>query len=159
MVHRLSLAAVLLLVGTACGGDDTPGTTAASGTTQPGATSTTTTEATATTTTTTPAEPFLPGLGLESITQTTPVAGGGPRPLLSWEPVDGAAAYTVVVFDGEGTPWWSWRGEATEVFIGGFETSFEMGGPRAGPGVTWVVFAYDAEGSAIGVSEQRPLGE
>lgn len=156
MVRRLALVAALLMVAAGCGDDDTTGTTGASGTTQPGATATTTE---ATTTTTVAAEPFLPGLGLESITQTTPESGGGPRPLLSWNPINGAAEYTVVVFDAEGTPWWSWRGEATEVFIGGFETAVELGGPRAAAGVTWVVYAYDSDGVAVGVSPLRALDE
>jgi hypothetical protein len=65
----------------------------------------------------------------------------------------------VVVFDADGTPWWSWQGAETEAVLGGIATDAEIGGPRAGEGVTWVVFAFDAAGAVIGVSEQRGIDE
>jgi hypothetical protein len=159
MARRIALALALILTVAACGDDDTTDTTESGGTTLPGAATTTTTTDGTITTTTTAAEPFLPGLGLETIVQATATSGGGPRPLLAWEPLDGAASYTVVVFDADGSPWWSWQGEETEVHLGGFQTDAEIGGPTAGAGVTWVVYAYDADGLTIGVSPLRALSD
>lgn len=160
MTRRIALALVLMLTTAACGDDDTTATTAPGGTTIPGATSSTTSGDAATTTSTTiAADPFLPGLGLEPIAQTTPTSGNEPRPLLAWEALDGAATYTVVVFDADGNPWWSWQGDATEVYLGGFQTDAEIGGPVAGAGVTWVVYAYDADGRTAGASPLRALGD
>ena len=105
-----------------------------------------------------PEEVFMPGLGLTPIDQITPIDGGGPRPLLAWEPVPGADRYTVLVMDEEGKPWWAWTGEGESVVLGGVDASAEIGGPQAGPGVTWVVFAHDNGGSLIAVSPARPVG-
>lgn len=156
MPRLVAFAAVLTLTIAGCGDGDT---TDSGGTTLPGAPTTATTSAEPATTTTIASEPFLPGLGLKPIAQTTPTSGGGPRPLLSWEALEGAASYTVVVFDADGSPWWSWQGEATEVHLGGFQTDAEIGGPTAGAGVTWVVYAYDADGLTVGVSPLRALSD
>lgn len=103
------------------------------------------------------AEPFLPGLDMTTVIQLTPTSGAGRRPILTWEPVAGAATYTVLVMAADELPWWSWSGSETEVVLGGVDTELEMGGPAAGAGVTWVVFAFDGDDKLIGVSPRRDL--
>lgn len=105
---------------------------------------------TSTTSAPAPAKPYLAGLGLEPITLHSP--GSGARPLLSWESVETATDYTVLVLDANGEPWWAWSGVGTEVVLGGVDTAAEIGGPTARPGVRWVVFAHDANGQLVGSS-------
>lgn len=97
-----------------------------------------------------PPEPYFAGPGLDLVALRSP--GSGHRPLLSWEPLESAASYTLLVLDPDGQPWWAWTGEGTAVVLGGVETSAEIGGPAARPGVRWVVFAHDAEGRLVGSS-------
>lgn len=132
-------------------------TTVAAG--EPTVSTSTTEPATTSAPTTTAPEPLFTAPDLEAIAQVTPTAGGGPRPDLVWEPVDGAVEYTVVVSDAKGAPWWAWFGDSTEVVLGGVDSSAEVGGPAAGPGVTWVVFAFGDDGALIGVSAARPIDE
>lgn len=103
-----------------------------------------------------PADPYLEGLDLDLIVLDNPA--GNPRPTLSWEGLDEAAYYTVMVLDPDGTPWWAWSGDGTRVVLGGVDTTTEIGGPRATPGATWVVFAFDSNGALVGASPQKDLG-
>lgn len=155
MKRRLVLSAATLVVVSACSGSDdsapqdVPATTAGQG------------DAAVTTVAAAPesTDPFVPGFDTETITQLTPTSGAGLRPLLEWEPVSGAARYSVIVFNPDGSPWWSWGGDGTEVILGGVSTDAPIGGPVAKDGVTWVVFAFDADEALIGVSPQRPVSE
>jgi hypothetical protein len=102
-------------------------------------------------------EPVLPMANGVEIVQLTDKSGGGPRPILAWEPVTEADSYTVVVYDADGAPWWSWAGTNTEVVIGGVETDTEIGGPRAVEGARWSVMAFDTEGNLVGASPKRSI--
>lgn len=102
-------------------------------------------------------EPGLPMADGTEIEQLTAKSGGGPRPLLAWSPVADAGSYTVVVYDAEGEPWWSWSGPGTEVVIGGVDTDSEIGGPRADTGVRWIVMSFDANGQFNGTSPKRSI--
>lgn len=112
---------------------------------------------TITTTTTAPTEPAIRGLDLAEIVARS--EGDGVHPFLLWEPVLTAATYTVLVMDGEGTPWWSWSGIETEIVLGGVQTEADIGGPARSPGVSWVVFAYDDMERLVGVSPQQSFDE
>lgn len=75
---------------------------------------------------------------------------GETRPTLSWNAVDGAAAYRVTVVQQDGPPW-AWEGVATRVVVGGGETE-----DRVGPGfeltgsATATVYPLDADGTPLG---------
>lgn len=98
-----------------------------------------------------------PDLGLPELVLTTPQAGEGPRPLLTWEPVDGAATYAVTVYAGAGeAARWSWRGEETSVRVG-FVDDTTVGGPNVIDGMTWNVLALDSDDEPIAQSNERPL--
>ena len=174
-MHRrvaVTLAIAVVAALGACSGDDAadPGgadaspeapttTTASEGT---GATTTTPEPVaptpTAQSSTTLPPDPLLAG-ELAEVVVATPEHGNPTRPLLGWESVDGAAEYEVVVFHPDGRPWWAWSGTTTEVVLGGLAAPdvVELGGPTATPGTTWGVFAFDAEGRLLAVSETRAL--
>jgi hypothetical protein len=172
MTRRSALfVAVGFLVVAACSGDDdavssttgggatTAATTTASGTTSETSTpDTTTVESTTTTTPTEDLEQLMPELGLAEITQLTPVSGGGTRPILEWEPVEGALNYYVAVVDPGGGPYWAWRTGATAVPVGG-EPRLDEGafGPAISEGMAWSVTAVDADGALIAISAMRPI--
>lgn len=165
------MVVVIALVVTGCGPSEESASTSTDGsTTTAGSVATTlpegpaesTTTASVTTTSSTPepeAEPFLRDLGLAVVSQLTPREGAGPRPDLVWDPVPDASSYRVLVMDAEGNPWWSWSGDDTQVVLGGVETTADIGGPVAGSGVTWVVFAFDDDGHLTGVSPRREVHE
>lgn len=102
------------------------------------------------------AEPLL--IGAEPVTLLTPTEGGGPRPLMEWESVEGASEYLVVVLDGDGAPYWAWSGSATSVRLGGGELPDDHGsGPIVESGALWSVSAYDSEGNLLAISGQRSI--
>jgi hypothetical protein len=104
-----------------------------------------------------PDGPPRPDLGLPDVVLTTPRSGEGPRPLLTWEAVDGAATYAVTVYAGSGEPArWSWRGEGTSVRVG-FVEDTTVGGPNIIDGMTWSVIALDGDDEPVAQSNERPL--
>lgn len=104
-----------------------------------------------------PEGPPRPDLGLPELALTTPQSGEGPRPELTWEPVEGASTYAVTVYAGPGErARWSWRGGATSVRVG-FVEDTSVGGPNILEGMTWTVVAFDAEDRPIAQSGERPL--
>ena len=161
----LAATAATALIATGCGdggGGATVNTAAASTTSTPGATTVPptgtveTTTTTTATTTTTEAAPVIAGLG--PIEQLTPLSGEGSRPLLSWKPVEAAAVYVVMVYDADGSPYWSAVTTATEVYVGGpVQTPTGNNGPRIEAGYTWSVYAEDSGGLLIAASPQRNL--
>ncbi len=159
----LPLALVLALLTTACSGSSTgaastDGENSSSSVNSDSEDASTETEDTTTTTVADiQDEPGLPMANGVDIEQMTDKRGGGPRPMLAWTAVPGSDSYTVVVYDAEGSPWWSWSGPGTEVVIGGVETDTEIGGPRADAGVRWIVMAFDADGNMIGTSAKRSI--
>jgi hypothetical protein len=94
-------------------------------------------------------------LGIAEIALAEPEAG----PVFSWEAVDGAAAYRLVVLDGDGRAYWAWRGTGTEVALGGGTKPWPKGSgaPHAGEGYTWSVTALDADGVPVAISGRAPV--
>ena len=104
------------------------------------------------------AGPARPDLELPGVELTAPASGQGPRPELTWEPVDDAATYAVTLYAGPEAPAvWSWRGEDTSVRVG-FVDDATAGGPNVTEGMTWAVIALDADDEPIAQSEQRRIG-
>lgn len=83
-------------------------------------------------------------------------ADSGPRPLLSWTPVDGAATYRVIVLSADGTPHWAWTGAETQINVGGFADPSLPGAIVFEP-MTWSVAALDGEGLPLAMSAPSPL--
>ena len=105
-----------------------------------------------------PADGLAVDLGLGDVTLVAPATtGAGRRPAFSWEPVPGAASYTLAVLSTDDVPLWAWYGTATKIILGGWPT---RPGPAApGPLITvpskWFVVAYDATGGPIANSDFR----
>lgn len=159
--HRFALPFGLVLsfalMGAACSSSsDDEGESAAT----TAAVSTDQADSTETTATTVAEVADLPGLpmadGVE-IQQLTDRTGGGPRPLLMWEPVAAATSYTVVLYDAAEDAWWSWSGTETSIVVGGVSTDIEIGGPRADTDARWSVMAFDDTGNLVGTSPKRSL--
>lgn len=104
-----------------------------------------------------PVEAFVPGLSDAVVVQTTPVSGGGARPVLEWEPVDGTDDYVVMVHAADDAPYWSWSTSDTQVRVGLTDRPDTAPGPRVAEGMTWVVVARDADGLPIATSPRRPI--
>lgn len=94
---------------------------------------------------------------LGAMTLTTPESGGGERPVLAWEPVDGADHYAVVVLDPDGQPYWGWRTADTVVRVGVGDRAEGVPGPRVADGMTWSVVAHGADGIPVAASARRPI--
>jgi hypothetical protein len=110
-----------------------------------------TTERATTTTPTTAPEGVVPGV--PTIELLTGGSGLGARPLLRWEPVDGAATYVLSVNAADGGPLWAWEGSTTEVAYGGGPTDDpDTTGARLLQPATWFVAARDADGALLAAS-------
>jgi hypothetical protein len=119
-------------------------------------TTTSTTEASTTTTTTTVPDGVVPGIA--TIALLTNGSGLGARPLLRWEPVDGAAAYVLSVNAPGGGPLWAWEGSSTEVPYGGGPTDDpDTTGARLLQPATWFVAAKSADGGLLAVSARADI--
>ncbi len=99
------------------------------------------------------ANPELPPPFPELVVQPTEA---GPRPLLAWDAVEGAANYQLVVLDADGTAYWAWSGTETSVFLGGMENQNAVGAWVFEP-LTWVVAAEDADGATLAMSARAEL--
>lgn len=96
--------------------------------------------------------------GLVPAETVTPESGGGTRPLLEWEAVDGAHMYSVVLLTPSGEAYWAWEGTATAVHVGGEPQLEEFAaGPSVVPGMSWSVAAYDDEFHVIAVSQRMEI--
>jgi hypothetical protein len=100
---------------TTSGATTTTGADAGTTTTGPQATSTT---APATTAPEGAGQPLFEGLDA-AVTLVTATSGGGGRPLLEWQAVDGADLYVVFLYAPSGEVYWVWSGAATAVHVGG----------------------------------------
>jgi hypothetical protein len=101
---------------------------------------------------------FATGIGLEPIVLLTPEAGGGDRPDLEWQPVDGAVTYQITVRAPDGSVYWGRMGPETSVPFGGFPRLVpEAAGPRIVAGMDWTVIAFDASMVPIGAGGPRSL--
>lgn len=87
-----------------------------------------------------------------------PEARAGEVPLFTWERVEEAATYHLVVLGPDG-PLWAWEGEETEVLLGAlpFERPPGMGGPVIVAGTCWSVVALDADGHVVAASAFLPV--
>lgn len=101
-----------------------------------------------------PIEPLINGAAL--ISTLTPVAVETLRPMLEWEPVDGADSYSVVVLDETGEPYWVWSGSESEVPLGGSSSDFGIG-PIIGIGYSWSVAAFATDGEFLAISGEVPI--
>jgi hypothetical protein len=114
------------------------------------------TAAPAPTATATPA-PLVSADGIEEIELLTDVEGNDAYAILEWVGLGAVSEYTVNVFTADGRPWWAWSGPETSVPLGGLRTEADLGGPQAGPGVTWFVVGRDGDGRIVGVSARRTV--
>lgn len=88
----------------------------------------------------------------------TPESGGGTRPLLEWEEVDGAAHYAAYLYAPSGALYWVWTGSGSAIHVGGEpQLREEAPGPSVTEGMSWVVVAYSDIMVPIAVSPQRPI--
>lgn len=159
-----------MLVAACGGGDDDsdsvgPEVTTADGpegTTAPPSSKTTTAAASTTsvppTTTTVPVSEFAEGFRLPTIAIVSAPEGGGERPDLAWQPVDGAADYQLTVLDPDGGFYWGWRGATSDVPFGGRPRLVPgAAGPRVVAGMTWTVVALDADNRPLAAGGPAPL--
>jgi len=137
--RRLAIAFLAGVALTACGGGDDgePDAAGASTTTDGG-----------------DGGPAVPGLEL---LEAEAVEGDELRPLLSWSAFDGAARYSVLVFDGDGAAYWAWEGADTQVHLGGgTDEPLPDGseGPTTERAATWFVVAHDDGGEPVAASPE-----
>ena len=154
---------VLALGAAACsGGDGSPSTV------PPGDTTTSTGEQTTSvpddggSSTTTEAPPPQAGPAVLALEGADPIvltteAGGGQRPMLTWEPVAGTDIYAVFVYTADGDPYWAARTPEAQLRVGGVEIPDSAVGPRIADGYRWMVYAIDADGQLITSSELGTL--
>lgn len=102
-------------------------------------------------------DPLFAGLDA-TVTLVTDTSGGGARPLLEWDSVDGADHYSLYLYAASGDVYWSWTGYETSVHVGG-EPRLDDGvpGPSVTDDMTWAVLAHDEAGLPLAVSEQRAI--
>lgn len=156
------LISVLLLI-TACSGSagTVPSPPADAGDSRPAeSTSSSASTSVSGPSTTTPPTTLVSGVdfGLGHIDTTTPTSGGGTRPELAWEGVDGAHEYRVTVFAPSGGPYWATQTDNTRVHVGGEpQLNEEAAGPSISPGMTWQVMAVDVERRLVAVSGRAPI--
>jgi hypothetical protein len=162
MIRRLVVGVLAaVMVAASCGGGDDTSATSADEQRVDATTSQPTGSAAPDSTVpaeTPPAEPILAVPDAEVITQTTATSGGGTRPLLTWEPVDGAATYLVIVFTADAAPYWSTITDQTETHVGGAVAIPDgVDGPEVADGYSWAVYADDETGTPIASSPIRPI--
>jgi len=117
--------------------------------------STTTTPTPTSTTTVAPVEPLINDATL--IPTLTPPVVEMLRPVLEWEPIEGADSYSVVVLDEAGEPYWAWSGTESEIVLGGAPSSDFGIGPIIGVDYSWSVAAFDADGVFLAISGEVPI--
>jgi len=102
-------------------------------------------------------QPLLKGLPQVEVLG-PPESGAGEVPVFSWESVEGAATYDLVVLGPDG-PLWAWQGKETEVALGAlpFERPPGMGGPVIAAGSCWSVIALNADGHVVAASDFLPV--
>lgn len=97
--------------------------------------------------------------GLDAITVTTPTSGNGERPLLAWNPVDGAERYALTLSLPDGAAYFSWTGPTTSIWLGG--TADEPPADAAGPvlltELVLRVVAFDETGAITAASTPTPI--
>ena len=97
----------------------------------------------------------IPELDVPIIGVTSPLAGGGPRPVLAWLPVEGAVGYELSLFAPSGEIYWAWSGTTESIPVGGEPLlGPNSAGPAVIPGMSWYVLAIDDQGLIVGQSPQ-----
>lgn len=81
-----------------------------------------------------------------------PATEGGSHPTLSWQPVDGAATYWLVLLDRSGNAHWAWTGSDTAVRVGGGDRAEENQTAAVFEPMTWTVSAFADDGSLLAIS-------
>jgi hypothetical protein len=104
-------------------------------------------------------EPFAPFSGLDTIELLTPTSGVGQKPNFEWSAVDGAASYTLFLNFSDGQPYWTWSGEATSIYLGGYDSPppADAAGPILLDGMSWAVIAFNTEANVIASSNLQPI--
>lgn len=104
-------------------------------------------------------ERLLPGVNVPEIELLTPTDGVGIKPKFEWTEVDGAASYSLMLFDENGEAYWAWMGKSTFVYLGGLLTAppEDSVGPILQPGMRWAVAAFDAQEHLLATSVFRPI--
>lgn len=162
---RCRLLVSVLLVITACSGSagtvpTTPDDAGNPGPAESTSPSPPTTAAVSKTSTTTRPTTLVPRVDfdLDQIDTTTPASGGGARPELAWEAVDGAEQYRVTVFAPNGGPYWATQTVTPRVHVGGEpQLNEEAAGPSISPGMSWRVVAVGSDRRPLAVSERVPI--
>lgn len=159
---RILLSVFVVVIG-ACGGDsaetvDSPATETTSSTSVESTSVTAASEEASPDRTTAPDQSPSLDLSLDDLFApiVTEPTEPGPRPLLAWEPVEGAAVYNVVVLGSDGDPYWAWSGTVTEVHVGGIDEPEALGAWVHEP-MTWTVSAQAGGGEVLALSAAAPL--
>jgi hypothetical protein len=95
---------------------------------------------------------------VQTIQLLTPSDNAGLKPHFVWQAIEGADSYFLAVFDAGGRPYWSWSGTAAEVYLGGINRPLSDGaGPALVEEMSWRVYAFDAGGMLIAVSNRQAI--
>jgi hypothetical protein len=86
-----------------------------------------------------------------------PTTETGSHPLMSWQPVDGATSYWLVVRDADERPYWAWTGNDTRVRVGGGDNPDTNQTAVVHEAMTWSVAAFDGQGRLIAISPWTSL--
>lgn len=97
--------------------------------------------------------------GVSEVILTTPEEGAGVKPQFTWQALDGATNYIVVVYTPERESYWAWSGAETSVYMGGGDTPppDDSAGPILSAGMWWTVIGFDANDRMIGNSILKPI--
>mgnify|MGYP001084730826 FL=1 len=95
------------------------------------------------------------GVGIVVVDPTTET--GSPHPTLSWQPVDAAASYWLVLHDADGEPFWAWTGTDTSIRVGGGGSPDINQTAALHQEMTWRVAAFDGEGVLVALSDPAAL--
>jgi hypothetical protein len=106
-----------------------------------------------------PPRPLIDLPGVEEITLTTPQEDAGVKPQFTWQPLEGAARYILVLYTVDLQPYWAWSGAAASVYLGGSDTAprDDSAGPVLSAGMSWAVMAFDSDDRLIGSSVLRSI--
>ncbi len=152
----------------ACGGSDSSSTTSPDPTTASAPPASVEPSSTPSTTpATNPAETSAPApaselsdlAALDVIVVTNPQTGNGERPLLAWQPVDGATRYSLTLAEPDGAVYWAWTGASTSIWLGGQhdEPPADAAGPVLLDELVMRVVAVDASDTIIAASAPTPI--
>ncbi len=96
---------------------------------------------------------------LDAIVVDNPPTSNGERPLLAWEPVDGASRYALTLAELGGTVYWAWTGTSNAVWLGGQndEPPPDAAGPVLVEELVMRVVAFDESNAIIAASTPTPI--